>query len=107
VSRSPLGLAVLLHELLRGACGNVEDIQDMPIEIPRRHFGFERSQQSAKFHRFVEGACVPLGSQRVDAFPNLGDRGHVFSLPMIWISAMPSHAHHTPVLPDGQASSGC
>ena len=71
---------VLLHELLRGVCRNVEDIPDMRIEIPRRHFGFERSQQSTKFHRFVEGACVLLGPQYVDAFLDLWDRGHVFPL---------------------------
>jgi hypothetical protein len=58
-SARPLVFAVLLHEALRGACGNVEDIQDMRIEIPRRHFGLEGGQQSTELHRLVEGACVP------------------------------------------------
>src|SRR5882724_41962 len=60
VSRRARGLAVLLHEPLRGACGNVEDIQDMRIEIPGRHFGFECSQQSTKFHRSSRVRASPL-----------------------------------------------
>jgi hypothetical protein len=53
VSRSPLGLAVLAHELLRGVCGNVEDIEDMRVEIPRGHFGVEVGQQSAELLRVI------------------------------------------------------
>ena len=49
--RCPLGLAALLHKLLRGVYGNVEDIQDMRVEIPGRHFGFECSQQLTELHR--------------------------------------------------------
>ena len=47
---SALVLVVLSHEVLRGTCRNVEDIQDMRIEIPRWHFGFELSQQSTKLN---------------------------------------------------------
>ena len=51
-----LVLAVLLHELLRGARRHVEDIQDMLLEIPRRHFGFERSQQSTERYVCCRGS---------------------------------------------------
>jgi hypothetical protein len=53
--KKSLGLAVLVHELLGGACGNMEDLQDIRIEIPRWHFGFECSQQLTNFHRTMQG----------------------------------------------------
>ena len=96
-----------MHELLRGTCGNVEDLQDMRREIPRWHFGFACSQQSTELYRFVEGACVSFGPQRVDACLDLWDHRHVLFLRMIWIPAIPCKAHHTPVVPDGEASCGC
>jgi hypothetical protein len=48
------------HEALRVAGRDVEDLQDMPVEISRQHFGFERGQQLAERHRLVwrlRGLC--------------------------------------------------
>ena len=39
-----LGRAGLCHQILCGACGDVEDVQDVPVEIPRRPLGFEGRQ---------------------------------------------------------------
>ena len=82
----PLERAVLVHEILRGLGGNVEDLEDMLIEIPRRQFGLEGGQQLIQLQRLVEGACVPLGPQRMDAYLDLWDRRHVCSSQTLWIS---------------------
>jgi hypothetical protein len=67
VSSRALGLAVLLHQALRVAGGDVQDLQDMRVTIPWGHFGLEVRQQAAELHRLVRGAGVSPGPQRVDA----------------------------------------
>src|SRR5262245_58708559 len=67
--------AVLLHEVLRAGCGNMENIQDMCIKIPRwQHLRVCMSSDSLSL-----GLCSPDGSQGgAITLPEAGRRrGHM------------------------------
>ena len=62
----------------------MEGLQDMRIEIPRRHLRFELGQEVAELSRLFRCAGASFSLQRVDAFLNFRARGHVVSLHMSW-----------------------